>query len=234
MIPLTSPGNFANMQEMKHLKIVAIALAVASSAQAAIVTVVTDPTAFAASLEPGSETQDFNLFDGYNGGSWDVSVPSFTITATASGGLYANASVGFSTNSPSQSLFFTFSGANLPTAVAFNAFLTDPSFNFLPGEISVEVNGASVATYNYTTFAQSFRGINSDVPITSIGFSGTNTGAYVTVDNLVVGNALSAIPEPSSALATGILLASALLLRRRDSEALALAQGSAAPGSLNS
>jgi hypothetical protein len=221
---------------MHKIKTFALAVAVASSAQAAIVTVVTDPTAFAASLEPGSETQDFNLFDGYNGGSWDVSVPSFTITATTSGGLglYANASAGFSTNNPRQSLFFTFSGANLPTAVAFNAFLTDSSFNFLPGEISVAVNGASVATYNYTTFAQSFRGINSDVPITSIGFSGTNTGAYVTVDNLVVGNALSAIPEPSSALATGILLASALLLRRRDSEALALAQGSAAPGSLNS
>lgn len=221
---------------MHKIKTFALAVAVASSAQAAIVTVVTDPTAFAASLEPGSETQDFNLFDGYNGGSWDVSVPSFTITATTSGGLglYANASAGFSTNNPRQSLFFTFSGANLPTAVAFNAFLTDISFGILAGEISVEVNGASVTTYNYTTFAQSFRGINSDVPITSIGFSGTNTGAYVTVDNLVVGNALSAIPEPSSALATGILLASALLLRRRDSEALALAQGSAAPGSLNS
>lgn len=225
---------------MHKIKTFALAVAVASSAQAAIVTVVTDPTAFAASLEPGSETQDFNLFDGYNGGSWDVSVPSFTITATTSGGLglYANASAGFSTNNPRQSLFFTFSGANLPTAVAFNAFLTDSSFNFLPGEISVEVNGASVTTYNYTTFAQSFRGINSDVPISSIGFSGTGADVtvdtYVTVDNLVVGNALSAIPEPSSALATGILLASALLLRRRDSEALALAQGSAAPGSLNS
>jgi hypothetical protein len=219
---------------MHKIKTFALAVAVASSAQAAIVTVVADPSAFVASLAPGSETQDFNSIRGYYISGQDVSVNSFTITATALGHLFSDASVGLSTNLPGISLFFTFSGANLPTAVAFNAFLTDISFGILAGEISVEVNGASVATYNYTTFAQSFRGINSDVPISSIGFSGTNTAAYVTVDNLVVGNALSAIPEPSSALATGILLASALLLRRRDSEALALAQGSAAPGSLNS
>ena len=216
------------------MKVLALALAVASSAHAAMVNVVTDPSAFVASLEPGSATQDFNLFNGFYSSVTDVSIAPFTIGATASGGLYADASAGFSTNSPGH-LVFAFSGATLPTAVAFNAFLTDPDFNFLPGEISVAVNGASVATYNYTTFAQSFRGITSDVPITSIGFSGPgSTGAFATIDNLVVGTALSVIPEPSSVLATGILLASALLLRRRDSEALALAQGSAAPGSLNS
>ena len=214
------------------MKVLALALAVASSAHAAMVNVVTDPSAFVASLEPGSATQDFNLFNGFYSSVTDVSIAPFTIGATASGGLYADASAGFSTNSPGH-LVFAFSGATLPTAVAFNAFLTDPNFNFLPGRISVAVNGASAANYEFTTFAQSFRGITSDVPITSIEFSGPS-GAFVTIDNLVVGTALSVIPEPSSVLATGILLASALLLRRRDSEALALAQGSAAPGSLNS
>ncbi len=189
-------------------------LLVSSIASSALIVTSSSSTfATAVALQGGSVLNE--SFDGYNGfyasgltgGSGDLAW-----TATALGGLYADASTSsMSTNNAEVALTMTFSSPNV-FAVGGNFYNTDASFNTVPGRVVVTV-GAVSYFYESNGGSSAFAGfISTSGAINSITFQPFDLGVqvYATASNVVVG----VVPSPA-VLALGAL-AGAFGRRRRN------------------
>ncbi len=189
-------------------------LLVSSIASSALIVTSSSSTfATAVALQGGSVLTE--SFDGYNGfyasgltgGSGDLAW-----TATALGGLYADAtSSALSTNNAEVALTMTFSSPNV-FAVGGYFYNTDQSFNTAPGRVVVTV-GAVSYFYESNGGSTAFAGfISTSGAISSITFQPFDLGAqvYATASSVVVG----VVPSPA-VLALGAL-AGAFGRRRRN------------------
>jgi MYXO-CTERM domain-containing protein len=189
-------------------------LLVSSIASSALIVTSSSSTfATAVALQGGSVLTE--SFDGYNGfyasgltgGSGDLAW-----TATALGGLYADAtSSALSTNNAEVALTMTFSSPNV-FAVGGYFYKTDQSFNTAPGRVVVTV-GAVSYFYESNGGSTAFAGfISTSGAINSITFQPFDLGAqvYATASSVVVG----VVPSPA-VLALGAL-AGAFGRRRRN------------------
>ena len=138
-----------------------------------------------------SATETFNTLNGFyaSGLSGNFGAGTPTWTASAPGGLYCGAAGGsqvLSTNNPVP-LTLTFNPG--VTALGANIFITDASFNIIPGTITVTFANGSTTSFS-TTSANDFFGTTANSAlITSISISAIDNApgdVYVTVDNLVI------------------------------------------------
>ena len=138
-----------------------------------------------------SATETFNTLNGFyaSGLSGNFGAGTPTWTASASGGLYCGAAGGsqvLSTNNPVP-LTLTFNPG--VTALGANIFITDATFNIIPGTITVTFANGSTTSFS-TTSANDFFGTTANSAlITSISISAIDNApgdVYVTVDNLVI------------------------------------------------
>ena len=148
-----------------------------------------------------SSTETFDAYNGFyaNGIGSNFGVGTPTWTADAPGNLYAGS--GFmSTNNAEATLTLTFNPG--VTAVGLNTFVTDASFNVIPGTITVTYLNGSTTSFS-TTSASDFFGVTSNSTlITTISIGGSAAAAgtgFVTIDNLVI--ATGTITTPAVALA---------------------------------
>jgi len=189
-------------------------LLVSSIASSALIVTSSSSTfATAVALQGGSVLNE--SFDGYNGfyasgltgGSGDLAW-----TATALGGLYADAtSSSMSTNNAEVALTMTFSSPNV-FAIGGNFYNTDANFNTTPGRVVVTVGTVSYF-YESNGGSTAFAGfISTSGAINSISFQPFDLGVqvYATASNVVVG----VVPSPA-VLALGAL-AGAFGRRRRN------------------
>ena len=188
-------------------------LFIASFSNAAII-VAGSYEAFNALVALRSGTILVENFDGYNGfyasgltgGSGDLAW-----TATAVGGLYADAATSaMSTNFAQIGLTMTFSSPNV-FAIGGNFFNTDVNFGVVSGLVTISSGGQD---YVYTSNggSSSFAGfMSTSGSISSITFAPFGSGSlYATASSVVVG----VVPSPA-VLALGAL-AGAFGRRRRN------------------
>ncbi len=153
-------------------------------------------------------------FDGYNGfyasgltgGSGDLAW-----TATAPGGLFADAGTSaMSTNNAQSGLTMTFSSPNV-FAIGGNFFNTDVNFGVVPGLVTISSGGHDYV-YSSNGGSSSFGGfMSTSGSISSITFAPFDSGSlYATASSVVVG----VVPSPA-VLALGAL-AGAFGRRRRN------------------
>jgi hypothetical protein len=175
----------------------------------ALTTVVTDPAVFAATLQPGAYTENFNggVVDfgpsfGFASGAY-----AYTVTAGAGSSVYLSGSV-VGNLSANRTLRISFTGA-APTAVGGEFFVSNAGDEFVPGAaLTVTLSDGHSSSYTPASAAE-FRGFVSSLPIAWIEFSAPGVGLYNSIDRLIVG---SAVPEPGAALlmalgACGLLMA---------------------------
>ena len=192
-----------------------------SGATAAVITY-TDQNVFNAAVT-GQVAQDFSGFSGFYLNGLVVSVPGYTISASAPGELYAAPGL-MSTNSGEALLTFTFTGT-LPTAVGGLFFTSDASFNAVSSALSVSLNDGTFINLPAPTggglnMTGAFAGFTSDVGITSLKvggpFSSLPGTGFATVNSLYVGTGpTAAVPEPSSALMSVVGLLGLVVYRKR-------------------
>ena len=190
-----------------------------SGATAAVITY-TDQNVFNPAVT-GQVAQDFSGFSGFYPNGLVVSVPGYTISASAPGELWAGSGT-MSTNSAEAPLTFTFTGT-LPTAVGGLFLATDSGFNVVSSALSVSLNDGTFINLpapSAPNTAGAFAGFTSDVGITSLTVSGPFAlpagTLYATVNSLYVGTGPSAsVPEPSSALMSVVGLLGLVVYRKR-------------------
>jgi hypothetical protein len=189
-------------------------LLVSSIASSALIVTSSSSTfAVAVALQGGSVLNE--SFDGYSGfygsgltgGSGDLAW-----TATALGGLYADAvTSSMSTNNAEVALTMTFSSPNV-FAIGGNFYNTDANFNTVAGRVVVTVGQVSYF-YESNGGSSAFAGfISTSGAINSITFQPFDLGVqvYATASNVVIG----VVPSPA-VLALGAL-AGAFGRRRRN------------------
>ena len=190
-----------------------------SGATAAVITY-TDQSVFNAAVT-GQVAQDFSGFNGLYLNGLVVSVPGYTISASAPGELYAAPGL-MSTNSADVPLTFTFTGT-LPTAVGGLFFVTDVNFGALSSTLTVSLNDGTFINLpapSALNLTGAFAGFTSDVGITSLTvggpFSSPSGTGFATVNSLYVGTGRSAtVPEPSSFALISVIGLLGLVYRKR-------------------
>ena len=152
----------------------------------------------------GQSFASYNGFyaSGVGGGSGDAAW-----TASASGGLYADAGI-FSTNNPDQVLTFNFSSANV-FAIAGNFFNTNPDFSTGPGLVKVVAGGVSfIVSSSPSSFAGFVSTSGAISSISVVPFDGAAAGKFASTNSLSIG----VIPAPGAVALMGV---AGLLARRR-------------------
>ena len=186
-----------------------------SGATAASITY-TDQSVFNAAVK-GQVTRNFAALNSFYANPLDVSFSGYTISASATGGLFVDGLGGlFSTNNPVP-LTFTFTGT-LPTAVGGLFFTTDVNFNALSSTLTVSLNDGTFINLpapSALNLTGAFAGFTSDVGITSLVVGGpfSTSPAYATVTSLYV--APGPVPEPSTALMSVVGLLGLVVYRKR-------------------
>ena len=194
-----------------------------SGATAAVITY-TDQNVFNPAVT-GQVAQDFSGFSGFYPNGLVVSVPGYTISASAPGGLYVDVGL-FSTNSAEAPLTFTFTGT-LPTAVGGLFFITDSNFIAASSTLTVSLNDGTffinLPAPSALSLTGAFAGFTSDVGITSLTVGGPFSGpvplpvnVYPTVTSLYVNTGSTAsVPEPSSFALISVIGLLGLVYRKR-------------------
>jgi hypothetical protein len=206
--------------------VMAILLATLSGGNAvrAAITEYSDPSSFAAALQPGAYLNDFT---GSGRGSsllYSGGTGPFAYTITSSGisqvtGVPMDAASGLGTSVSTfvenATLIITFTGGNKPTAIGGDFFWSDLSSpsDVISGTLHADfkIGGSSVHTLDVASTGNSdvgFGGIATDgvgfdsIELTLLGY--TSGDFFSSVDNFHVGQAI-AVPEPSSWVLAGLV-----------------------------
>jgi hypothetical protein len=194
-----------------HLTVAAIALA-ATSAVSAQTTVYTTRAAFDAAVASGSYTETFSNGSINGAASANFSGGGFAYTVSAPGTvLYANSTF-LGTSLPDLPMLVTFTGAPV-TAVGGDFYVTDFFDDFQPVSVTVTLSNGFSSTFLPVSAADSFRGVTTALPITSLTLSAPGASLYVGMDNLTVG----VVPEPGTyaMMALGLAAIGGFAARRR-------------------
>ncbi len=189
----------------------------------------TDRAAFLAALRTGYFSTDFSTLT-----PGDQAVTSLSFSGGTPAINVDISSRNFSSSGPGDNLWVaglgdidaglgaatTFSDSLRITAPSFYAvggdwFLGDADDNFTAGTVTLVFSEGTTVSLNNLSPAGSFLGFISDTPLTGADVlppAPNLTGGWVTVDNLVVGNA---VPEPGGAVLAGWVGAGLMLRRRR-------------------
>lgn len=180
-------------------------------------TIYTDETAFLNALLPGSYTENFSgLPAGLQPDSMNFSGGGFSYTLSAVAGLFAFPSAtppALSTNNENttiQGLNFASTGDPLVGIGGF-FYLTDIDGDFVPGALSVTING--VATLVDSVLAPAFFGVIDFAGISSLEVA--PLANWATISNLTVGAATAPVPVPPSVLLLGSGLLGLVSFRKK-------------------
>ena len=199
-----------------HRLLSAVALAFLSASSFASTVTYTSSAAFLAHVAPGGYTENFNSL-GSPGPAGPILFSSggFSYAVSAPSGLYANGFLG--TGAGYEELTIDFTSGNV-TAVGGNFFATDISDAFFAAEMNIALSDGTNVSFTPGSVADSYRGFTSDVTITSLMLTVSNVDfetLYAGLDNLTVGEAATAVPEPTSWALVGVAMAGLLITRRR-------------------
>lgn len=173
----------------------------------------TNETAFLNALLPGFFTNDFSSLSGgdqgvtsldFSNGTFSYTLgtpgvgPTDTLFALPLGALTANALSTNNASSPIHGLNFASTGASLTGIGAF-FYLTDIDGNFVPGAVSVTIDG--VATEVASVSVPAFFGVIDPTGISTMEVATLDGINWVTISSLTVG---SAVPLPPGALLLGV------------------------------
>lgn len=178
----------------------------ALSAQATILT---------SSLAFQSATNPDRTLDTFNAGT-QTFISGYTVAGTyggkvnAVGGMERYNNMLFTTSQANSITIDTFSGG--VNAIGANFFITD-GYTALSGLLNITVNysAGSDSSVFAVTDATTYRGFvaPSGATITSLVFSGAGGVTFNAIDNLSLGTAVTAVPEPSQ---WGVFLGGGLML----------------------
>lgn len=126
-----------------------------------------------------------------------------------------------SVNRPDDGIIIDFTGNDV-FAFGFDGFATSESFDFVPGTMFVWVQPMGGGPGDYIEYSydaadshSSFFGLISEVAIDRAMLFNTTDYQYPTLDNLIVGTPLTAVPTPAAAGAGLVLLGIVGGMRRR-------------------
>ncbi len=215
----------ASIRTALNLAKFALVIGVIGPVSAADFDVYTDKNAFLAALAPGYYTETFNTLAVNTAIASPIILNSGTnqFQGSSSSAFYnpspGGGNVWLSTSNASNSINFSlFAGS--PTAIGGYFFLTNINGSEVNGTINANLNAGAAASSVTTSSSTNFIGFVStnNTSITSLSLS--TSASWVTVNDLLVGNAVS-VPEPStyalSAIASGVI--AALARRRRSGHA---------------
>lgn len=174
------------------------------AAPAAHATTFTSQPAFLASLQPGYYLEDFNGLpdNAFLGSPLSFSGNGFGYDASNPDGLYSTPSNGgdiaLATLNSGQSITITFTAGTV-TAVGGTLFGSDINGSFTPGAMVAQLDTGELITIAVPD-PTSFAGFTSASPILSFTIYPENfdSSYWPTLDNLIVGQAITLIPEPST------------------------------------
>ena len=192
----------------------AATLVALSASSHAATTVYTTSASFLAQVAAGAYTNSFTGLSSPAGlDPAAFSGLGFSYTASSPVGLYLDA--GFlGTNQVNASLTLTFTGS--VKAIGGNFFNVDIGDAFQASTVTIQLSDGTSTTLTPATIGDSYRGFISTVGITSLTIAApTGLGAYASLDNLTIGNAVAVVPEPASMLLMGLGVAGLLVARRR-------------------
>jgi hypothetical protein len=209
-------SNFNNWSEEKmqtaHRFLLAAVLALLSATSYATV-VYTTSASFLAHVAPGSYTNTFTGLPDPPPGPAAFSGNGFAYSASAPGDIYLSG--GFlGTSLPNVPLTINFTSGNI-FAIGANFYATNLSDVFQAVLMSITLSDGTNVTFTPTSLSDSYRGFVSTIAITSLVLLGPGTSLYAGLDNLTVGRAALAVPEPATWLLVGLGLVGLLVARRR-------------------
>lgn len=199
--------------QLAHRLLSAAALALLSASPFASTVTYTSSGTFLPLVAPGAYTETFTGFGNPPGTTTSFSGGGFAYDASSDLGLYLEG--GFlGTNLPDRALTITFTGADV-FALGANFYATDISDAFQAVALTITLSDGTITSFTPTSVGDSYRGYVSDAPIASLVISAPGQSLYAGLDNLTVGRAAAAVPEPTSWILAGLGLAGLLVARRR-------------------
>ena len=200
------------MQTALRFLLVAVLALLSASSYAAVV--YNTSASFLAHVAPGSYTNTFTGLSSPPLGSPALfSGNGFAYSASSPGDIYLEG--GFlGTNLPNFPLTINFTSGNV-FAIGANFYATNLSDAFQAVSMSITLSDGTTETFTPTSLANSYRGFVSNVAITSLVLLAPGVSLYAGLDNLTVGRAALAVPEPATWLLVGLGLVGLLVARRR-------------------
>jgi hypothetical protein len=200
-----------HIPSIKRLHVLSLfaAITVASSASAALVAPYANAAAFQAALQPGSYLESFDgLTQGLLNQSLDFSSGAYSYTIGSEELMWSgvgNTGSRFLGNGfIDTTITVAFTGGN-PTAIGADFFASDAYDVYLVGNVTLTLNDGTTHSFDSTETGGRFIGFITDSahPITSLIIDDVTDAAWVNLDNLVVGRAVTnavtnAVPEPST------------------------------------
>ncbi len=136
----------------------------------------------------------------------------FSYTISAPGGLYSNGDF-LGTNNANQNLTINFTGAAV-TAIGGNFYATNINDVFQSVAMTILLSDGTSTTFTPNN-ANTFRGVTTNIAITSLVLSAAGANTFAGLDNFFVGVSDAVVPEPASIALLGLGLAGVVAMRRR-------------------